>query len=139
MSNERLRALLVLTILTIAGCADGLFDKDQTNKPSQQAYTAPAQASAPRRPAQRAPANSRGTYVGVGMEHWIDAVISDGAYIRLEDGSLWEVAELDQIKSELWLEVQHVYVVESASSLTGYKLVNSDSRESVNATYKGRR
>jgi len=40
--------------------------------------------------------------------HWIEAVLSDGEIIKLEDGSLWEVDVGEQVTAALWLPVSNV-------------------------------
>jgi len=78
-------------------------------------------------------------YLDVGSEHWISKVIGDGEYVKLEDGSLWEISSVDRINSMLWLPVETVHVVTSSSSLSGYKIVNTDAGDSADATFVGMR
>ena len=58
--------------------------------------------------------------------HWIDAVLSDGEVIKLEDGSLWEVDAGDQATAALWLAMTDVVVCDA-------KIINTDDNESVEA------
>ena len=58
--------------------------------------------------------------------HWIDAVMDNGAIIKLEDGSLWKVSSLDTINSSLWLPISNITVCD-------YKLINTDDNEIVEA------
>jgi hypothetical protein len=58
--------------------------------------------------------------------HWIDAVMDDGRLIKLEDGSLWEVDEIDTLDSALWLPRSDVVVCVG-------KIINVDDNESVGA------
>ncbi len=58
--------------------------------------------------------------------HWIEAVLSDGEIIKLEDGSLWEVDAGDQVTAALWLPVSNVVVCDE-------KIINADDNESVGA------
>ncbi len=58
--------------------------------------------------------------------HWIEAVLSDGEVIKLEDGSLWEVDASDQSTAALWLAVTDVLVCDG-------KIINTDDNESVEA------
>ena len=62
-------------------------------------------------------------YLGVGQEHWVQETIGSGAFIRLEDNSLWEISPIDRINTILWLPIDNVIVIESANSLYPYKLV----------------
>ncbi len=58
--------------------------------------------------------------------HWISGNIDDGKYIKLEDGSLWQVDATDRINSALWLETDDIIVCNQ-------KLVDTDDKESVEA------
>jgi hypothetical protein len=52
--------------------------------------------------------------------------MDDGKYIKLENGSVWEVQGADTVDSTLWLEMDEITVC------TG-KLINTDEHESVEA------
>jgi hypothetical protein len=58
--------------------------------------------------------------------HWISDNIDDGKYIKLDDGSLWEVNVVDTVDSALWLEMDDITVCNG-------KLINTDDKESVEA------
>ncbi|MGD0632098.1 MAG: tetratricopeptide repeat protein [Terracidiphilus sp.] len=58
--------------------------------------------------------------------HWISDKMDDGKYIKLENGSVWEVQGADTVDSTLWLEMDEITVC------TG-KLINTDEHESVEA------
>ena len=58
--------------------------------------------------------------------HWIESVLADGRLIRLEDGSLWQVDEIDMVTSSIWLPVSDIVIC-------GNKLINEDDNESVRA------
>lgn len=58
--------------------------------------------------------------------HWIDSVSDDGSIVKLDDGSVWEVSDVDAIDSELWLPTEDIVVCHG-------KLVNTDDHESVEA------
>jgi hypothetical protein len=64
---------------------------------------------------------------------WISEVTDDGAYVKLDNGSLWRVESIDRFESTIWLAVDEVVVVESNESITGYKLVNTSQKSSVDA------
>lgn len=84
-------------------------------------------------PAQSLPDASVGTYVGVGVTHWISENIDQGAFILLEDKPLWEISSLDETKTALWLPLSNITVLESSDPLYPYRLVNSDERETAAA------
>jgi hypothetical protein len=63
---------------------------------------------------------------GCSSGHWISGNIDDGQYIKLEDGSLWEVDAADTVDSALWLETEELTVCNG-------KLINTDDKESVEA------
>jgi hypothetical protein len=63
---------------------------------------------------------------GCSSGHWISDNIGDGKYIKLEDGSLWQVDATDTINSALWLETDDIIVCNQ-------KLVNTDDKESAEA------
>ncbi len=84
-----------------------------------------------------APAPAAGTYVGVGGGHWITKNISSGQYIVLEDQSLWQVDSLDRINTLLWLIVDSITVIQESSCLYGYRLINTDEKETACARYLG--
>ncbi len=56
----------------------------------------------------------------------IESVLDDGSIIKLEDGSIWKVADVDAIDSVLWLPVTNVIVYDE-------KIINTDDSESVHA------
>ncbi|MDD2309673.1 MAG: hypothetical protein PHH91_08850 [Desulfuromonadaceae bacterium] len=58
--------------------------------------------------------------------HWIQSVSSDGAIIKLEDGSIWEVDSGDAITSMLWLPTTGIVACDD-------KLINTDDDEKVDA------
>jgi hypothetical protein len=62
-------------------------------------------------------------YAGIGQKHWVKSKADGGAFIQLEDGSLWEVSPIDKINTMLWLPLDDVVVVQSKNPLYPYKLV----------------
>jgi hypothetical protein len=58
--------------------------------------------------------------------HWIEEVMGDGAIVKLEDGSLWQVDAVDSVDSALWLPTTNVVVCDR-------KLINTEDNESVQA------
>jgi hypothetical protein len=63
---------------------------------------------------------------GCSSGHWISSNIDDGKYIKLEDGSLWEVDSVDTVDSSLWLQLDEITACDG-------KLINTDEKESVEA------
>jgi len=59
--------------------------------------------------------------------HWIDSVAGDGKIIKLEDGSMWEVDDVDTVTTSIWLPVSEVVVC-------GTKMINVDDDESADVT-----
>jgi len=68
----------------------------------------------------------------MGDGHWITEN-HDGKILELEDGSLWQVSDLDQVTSMLWLPVSDITVAADDDVLYPYKLTNTDDNEAVNA------
>lgn len=58
--------------------------------------------------------------------HWVEAVMSDGEVVKLEDGSLWRVDDSDTVDSALWLPSTDIVVCDG-------KLINTEDNESVDA------
>jgi len=56
--------------------------------------------------------------------HWIKSISDDGSIIILEDGSVWQVDDIDQIYSALWLPIEEVIVCK------GF-MINLDNNEKV--------
>lgn len=59
--------------------------------------------------------------------HWIEAVEGDGKIIKLEDGSLWEVNDIDAVTTSIWLPISDVVVCNG-------KMINADDGESAEVT-----
>ena len=75
----------------------------------------------------------RDNYYGEGTGHWVLENIDSSKFIKLEDGSLWEISSLDKIEAMLWLVTEEITVVESNNPLYSYKLINTDTGESAEA------
>lgn len=73
------------------------------------------------------------TYYSTGSGHWVSKKIDSGKYIKLEDGSLWEISPLDKINTILWLTLDDITVIESDNLLYPYILVNTDDDETAEA------
>ncbi len=74
-------------------------------------------------------------FLDVGGRHWIKKNIDRGAYILLEDGSLWEVDRFEKLNAMLWLPMSNITIAESSRGNFGYDylLINTDDGESVHA------
>ena len=73
-----------------------------------------------------------------GGGHWIGSN-ANGKIITLEDGSIWQIAELDQIDTQLWLPVTDITVISDRSPVGEYRyiLINKDDGEKAHAKYLG--
>lgn len=58
--------------------------------------------------------------------HWIESVSDDGQIIKLEDGSIWEVDDVDTVDSALWLPTTDIVSCDG-------KLINTEDDETVSA------
>lgn len=56
--------------------------------------------------------------------HWIESVTDDGKIIKLENGSMWKVDDVDVVTTSLWLPVSKILVC-------GTKMINVDEKESA--------
>jgi hypothetical protein len=73
------------------------------------------------------------SYYNMGGGHWVMKNIDSGKYIKLEDGSLWEIYGADMIYTMLWLTMEDITVAESDNPFYPYKLINSDSGDAADA------
>lgn len=58
--------------------------------------------------------------------HWISSVSNNGKIVVLEDGSVWQIDDVDKIESMLWLPTENVLIC-------GKRMVNSSSGKAVQA------
>ena len=86
-------------------------------------YPPPAAAASPNVPQPSTRARSSDSCEG---GHLIEEVMGDGAIVKLEDGSLWQVDAVDSVDSALWLPTTHIAVCDG-------KLINTEDNESVQA------
>lgn len=77
--------------------------------------------------------STSGVYAGGSTGHWVRSVTERGRYVKLEDGSLWEVNPIDRIDSLLWLITEEIVVVASDNPLYPYRLINKDADDAVEA------
>jgi hypothetical protein len=101
-------------------CKKGLLTSDQKTL-AEVAEKKFQQASPPRR-ATSIKAGGSGCEAG----HWVDAVMSNGEYVKLEDGSIWKIDIIDQVDTMLWLPTTDII----ASS---GKLINTEDNETAGA------
>jgi len=120
---ERVKAAEVRENLKV--CLTGRlakFCRHELLTPSEAARVKLAERVAERRPSGLRPTNKKKCVSG----HWIEAVMSDGEILKLEDGSLWEVDAVDVIETSLWLPMSDVVVCSG-------KIINTDDNEAVAA------
>jgi hypothetical protein len=72
------------------------------------------------------PHGGSSVYIGTGETQTIDEVTGGGEYIKLVDGSLWEVDETDRVDAELWLGTENVIVVDGHDPLYPYTMINTE-------------
>ena len=48
--------------------------------------------------------------------HWVKENIERGRYIKLEDGTLWEVYNLDRLNCSLWLPLTDIVILDNPSN-----------------------
>lgn len=74
------------------------------------------------------------------VKHWIKKNIDSGAYILLEDGSLWQIDPFDKVDAMLWLPISTIIVVKSTTGSPGYDylLINIDDKEKAHAKFMGK-
>lgn len=104
----------------------------------------PSVSQAPTKPrsTKASPPTSRpaAAYGTVGAGHWVKENVDRGAFIRLEDGSLWEIDRLERLNARLWLRTARIVVLTSTrgSPGYGYLLLNIDDGEKAHAKYIGK-
>ena len=81
-----------------------------------------------------------GAYTNTGSGHWIKSKSGNGAYITLEDGSVWEVESIDRIDTALWLPISDITVLLAPSPVGDYRyqLINTEDGEKALAKYLGK-
>lgn len=65
-------------------------------------------------------------------DHWISEN-HDGKVLELEDGSLWQISDYDQVDTALWLAMSDIDLTESSNPYYPYKLINVDDNETAEA------
>lgn len=70
--------------------------------------------------------------------HWIQEISSNGKFILLEDGSIWEVDDVDQVFTSIWLPVTEVVIVARRyKGVVLYEMLNTDDGESAFVRFAG--
>lgn len=69
----------------------------------------------------------------VSSDHWIDSVLDDGNFVKLEDGSLWQISPVDTVTTSIWAGSTEITIIKLDNSTYPYKLINTDDNESVRA------
>jgi hypothetical protein len=124
-------------VMVIAACFSGFtmgangkaavnpmnFDKYLINKEESQPLPEEHQSSLPKGNLRQNYTSSRGCVSG----HWVDSVSDDGDIVKLEDGSVWEIAAVDTVDSMLWLPTTDIIACDD-------KLINTEDNETVEAT-----
>lgn len=62
-----------------------------------------------------------------GTKHWIKSKSDDGSIITLEDGSVWQVDQINRIDTILWLPTENVLILDQNT------LLNIDQKQKVSA------
>ena len=82
--------------------------------------TLPLRAAGP-----NAPAPVEQTYPIDNFPHWVGLVMNSGAKLKLEDGSIWEIAAKDQFQTRAWLTAQKITVSRNANAQYPFRLTNA--------------
>lgn len=102
-------------------CKHAMLTQDERTRVA----TAEKKAAPARRQLEQRIAERRAT--GDCESHSIEEIEGDGKIIKLDDGSLWEVDDVDTVTTSIWLPVSEVVVCQG-------KMVNVDDDESVQVT-----
>ncbi len=57
--------------------------------------------------------------------------------LQMDDGSLWQMSPSDKNKSLLWVDSDSISVADNVSVHFPYRLVNTNTRDTVEARYLG--
>lgn len=69
----------------------------------------------------------------VSSDHSIDTVLDDGNFVRLDDGTLWQISPVDAVTTSTWSGASEITIIKLDNSTYPYKLINTDDNESVRA------
>ena len=65
--------------------------------------------------------------------HWVGLVMDRGVKVKLEDGSIWEIADKDQFQTRDWRVAQKINVSRNPNERYQFKLTNTDHKDSADA------
>ena len=126
--EERSRVLSAEARENLATCLTGRY-RSLCNKNLLTAEQKTLTEAAEKRFQQTSPAQTRTRRKGSsGCEsgHWVQDVMADGEFVKLEDGSVWEIDVVDQIDTMLWLPATDIIACPD-------KLINTEDNETVGA------
>jgi len=66
-------------------------------------------------------------------EHWIAIVLDQGAQVKLNDGSIWEIARQYQTQTMTWTVSDKIVVTQNPDRQYPFKLVNNTKRTAASA------
>ena len=90
-----------------------------------------------RNPGTNAPAPVEQSYP-VSTGHWVDLVMDRGVKVKLEDGSIWEIAPKNQFQTATWRVAQKISVSQNPDSRYPFRLTNADQKATVDARLAAR-
>ena len=110
----------VLIVVLLGSAANGEPPRDPGASSQQKGTTTPA------------PAPVEQSYP-VSSGHWVDLVMEQGTKVKLEDGSVWEIATKDQYHTRDWRVAQKISVSRNPNDRYPFKLANTDQKVSADA------
>jgi hypothetical protein len=72
-------------------------------------------------------------YRGEHAPHWIGVILDRGTQIKLEDGSVWEIAPTDRVKTMFWSVAQKISVSRGLKPQYSFQITNTTKTEVVDA------
>lgn len=111
------------------GCASSESFKPENVIAAQQSQPTTTHPSVPADAAftspQPAPSDSvEQYYPREDLEHWITGVEDRGARLRLEDGSIWEIANKDRPATMFWQAAERIEVARNVDPEYPFRLTN---------------
>ena len=71
--------------------------------------------------ASRAPRASLKAYPGLGLDYGVTHVLKHGAYLRLADGSLWEILSTGRAFVRTWMPLSAITIIAADDPVGHYK------------------
>jgi len=68
-------------------------------------------------------------YRGENFPHWVGVVLDRGVHIKLEDGSVWEVAATDRVQTQFWFVAHKITVERGGNQYYPFRVTNTDKNE----------